>query len=61
LRHEGVPEERRTDYVPTKSEVKEYRHIMISEAAKLRSERKNNEELLPEDDGVGRDVQNVKD
>jgi hypothetical protein len=61
LKHSGIPEERRLDYVHTKSEVREFKTTMISEAAKLREERKNNEELVPKDDGIERDLQIVKD
>jgi len=61
LKHHGIPEENRVDYVPTKMEVKEFKSTMISEAAKLREERKYNEELVPQDDGVEKDLQIVKD
>ncbi len=62
LKHNGIPEENRVDYVPTKMEVKEFKSTMISEAAKLRDERKYNEELVPKDDGgVEKDLQIVKD
>jgi hypothetical protein len=47
LKHQGIPEERRLDYVPTKHEVREFKTAMISEASKLREERKINEELVP--------------
>ena len=61
LKHSGIPEERRTDYVPTKIEVREFKSTMISEAAKLREERRYNEELVPKDNGIENDLQIVKD
>ena len=61
MKHNGVPEENRLDYVPTKMEVKEFKATMISEAAKLREERKYNEELVPKDNEIEKDLQIVKD
>lgn len=41
--------------------MREFKTTMISEAAKLREERRNNEELVPKGNEVENDLQIVKD
>jgi len=57
----NVAVEDRTDYVPTRLEVRELRHAMVEETDKLREERKLKDELIPEENVVEKDLAVVKD
>jgi len=60
-KHLGVPPENRTDYVPTKEEVYDYKDRLQAEADQFKEMRVHNEDILPEDDMVASEVAHVKD
>eukprot|EP00349_Pseudokeronopsis_sp_Brazil_P007586 CAMPEP_0202967452 /NCGR_PEP_ID=MMETSP1396-20130829/12292_1 /ASSEMBLY_ACC=CAM_ASM_000872 /TAXON_ID= /ORGANISM="Pseudokeronopsis sp., Strain Brazil" /LENGTH=247 /DNA_ID=CAMNT_0049692473 /DNA_START=937 /DNA_END=1680 /DNA_ORIENTATION=- len=61
LKNLGVPVENQTDYVPTKEDLAKLKEGMQGQADKFRSERLQNEAILPEDDVVSSEVAEVKD
>jgi hypothetical protein len=61
LKNNNTEAHLRTDYVPTAHEVRLLKEGMIADAEKLREERKLNEDLVPDNNAMEKELSIVKD